>query len=271
MARLGFVTYAVTLVLSCGIFTAVPANAGKVGLAWSTNNPQYSTVSKFITPELSFYYNWDYHLASGQTTGGLSYAPMLWGNKDLAAFKSTVVSGFARYALGFNEPDLAGQANLSPGDAANLWKQYLEPLRSQGYRLISPATTTGTGWLTNFNTACAGGCNYDAIAVHAYAADTTTFEGIVSAYRTFGKNVWVTEFACQDYSGAGKVCTQAETSSFMAATTSWMQEQSWITAYFWFAPMTPTQLSAIGVNPTNALVADGGVSLTALGQQYIKT
>jgi hypothetical protein len=71
----------------------------------------------------------------------------------------------------FNEPDLGSQSNLSPTEAASLWKQYIQPLASRGVRLGSPSVTNGqppsmgTGWLSDFIKACSG-CTIDFISIH---------------------------------------------------------------------------------------------------------
>lgn len=44
--------------------------------------------------------------------------------------------------LGYNEPDLPGQADMDPVIAANLWKIYMQPFAGKA-KLISPAVTNG--------------------------------------------------------------------------------------------------------------------------------
>lgn len=70
-----------------------------------------------------------------------------------------------------NEPDNAGQANLSPADAAKVYKKYIQPFKGQA-GLASPAITngggaTGLGWLAKFMAECAD-CSFDLINVHHY-------------------------------------------------------------------------------------------------------
>jgi len=58
-------------------------------------------------------------------------------------------------------PNHDGQASIDPGYGATLWRQYLEPLKASGYRLVSPAVTSapsGKTWLKNFLSSC-GGCH----------------------------------------------------------------------------------------------------------------
>lgn len=69
----------------------------------------------------------------------------------------------SQYVLGFNEPDLN---NVSPQDAANTWKTWIQPLKAQGKKLVAPAITSSTNqgqglsWLDQFVAAC-DGCTFD--------------------------------------------------------------------------------------------------------------
>ena len=48
---------------------------------------------------------------------------------------------------------------MDPGYAAQLWKQYIQPLKEKGYALITPACTnapSGKTWLRAFMNACDG-------------------------------------------------------------------------------------------------------------------
>jgi len=57
---------------------------------------------------------------------------------------------------------------MLPEEAASLWMQFLEPLKSQGIRLGGPAVTaagSGRPWLTSFLSACSN-CTIDFLPVH---------------------------------------------------------------------------------------------------------
>lgn len=48
---------------------------------------------------------------------------------------------------------------MSPEHAVQLWWQYMEPKKNQGYRLVSPATTNspaGLEWQKQFFAQCSG-------------------------------------------------------------------------------------------------------------------
>lgn len=99
---------------------------------------------------------------------------MFWGMQQITDFQAQVNPGTIlernyKNILAMNEPNQQGQAQVSAGDAAAQWKQYLEPLKANtGVRLGSPAPTnapSGKQWLYDFLGACGGGCNVDFIAL----------------------------------------------------------------------------------------------------------
>ncbi|KAF8914104.1 hypothetical protein CPB84DRAFT_1627798, partial [Gymnopilus junonius] len=247
--------------------TPTPASSGggKVGLGWANgDNP---SLKNFVTSKVSAIYSWSPWKPAGSDALGLEFAPMLWGTKQIGDFTNLVKPGYARWALGFNEPDISGQSNLDPGYAASLWQQYLEPLKSHGYTLVSPAVTSGPGgktWLQNFLGACQG-CNVDEIAIHWYGTDPQAFISYVQGFHTtFGKNIWVTEFACQSFVSSVPQCSKEQVQNFMDTVTGWMDSTPYVSKYFAFGVMTNMQ----GVNTLNQLMGTDGQP-TPLGWDYL--
>jgi hypothetical protein len=192
---------------------------------------------------------------------------MLWGNDQTADFQRLVVGGYANAALGPNEPDLSGQSNLSPGDAASLWWKYMQPLKNQGYRLGSPAVTSGSSgkpWLQQFLDSSCAGCSVDFVTIHWYGTDAQAFIAYVQDFHTtFGKNIWVTEFACQDFAG-GPQADLAQINAFMKTVTEFMDGADYVEQYFAFGFMQ----NMGNVNPLDQLM--GGNNLpNALGNLYL--
>ena len=57
---------------------------------------------------------------------------------------------------------------MQPEEAAQLWMEYIEPLKSLGIRLGGPAVTaspTGRPWLASFLQACSK-CSIDFLPLH---------------------------------------------------------------------------------------------------------
>jgi hypothetical protein len=240
------------------------AGGGKVGLGWALGDDP--SLKNFVTSKVSAIYSWSPFKPSDSDALGLQFAPMLWGTNQISDFTNLVKPGYANWALGFNEPDLSGQSNLDPGYAASLWQQYLQPLKNQGYNLVSPAVTSGPGgipWLQSFLSDCAG-CDVDAVAVHWYGTDPQEFITYCkNFFTTFNKPIWVTEFACQSFTDAPQ-CDAAQVQTFMDTVTGWMDSTDYISKYFAFGVMHDMQ----GVNVLDQLMAADGQP-TALGWDYL--
>jgi hypothetical protein len=88
-------------------------------------------------------YNW--WSATGTTANVGKFAPMLWGNKtDLTSIwannvKAAKTAG-STHLLGFNEPDLIYQSNMTVAESVKGWKTYMEPYKTD-FKLVSPAVT----------------------------------------------------------------------------------------------------------------------------------
>lgn len=102
-----------------------------------------------------------------------------------------------------------------------MWKAYLEPLKSQGLQLGTPAPSSapsGKTWLQQFLSICGDECNPDFVALRQYQmmlgyirrferlilivdwydVNATVFQEYVEDFHnTFGLPIWVTEWDCQ--------------------------------------------------------------------------
>lgn len=160
----------------------------------------------------------------------LNFVPMLWGPPEDPATDMTfynTVSNLIKegqnitYVLGFNEPDNCyggtGGSCTSAATAAQIWKKQMEPLKNEfGVKLGAPAvrgSPDGFNWLANWFSECAalvassGGssnttsCEVDFIPAHWYG----DFQGLASHLGQINatypniSSMWVTEFACADY------------------------------------------------------------------------
>jgi len=239
---------------------------GKASLGWGINDP---TALKNIANagKVGALYTWAPWIPDGTAALGIRPCPMLWGPKQIGQFTQVVKRGYADCVLGFNEPNQSGQSDLDPGYAAKLWIQYIQPLKDQGYTLISPACTnapSGKQWMIDFLKACDGQCHLDGLAVHFYGTKAQDMIDYLNDMHNFFKlPVWPTEYACQNF-GGGAQCTKDGVWQFHQTIKTWMDNQSWIPFYFAFGAMYDLG----NVNPLNGLLS-GNKEPSDLGRYYI--
>jgi hypothetical protein len=203
-----------------------------------------STVSALSNSgTVTWAYNWAGSL-SGSLPTDVEFIPMLWGASAFSGWLTTietVLSSGSNYILGFNEPDMSSQANMSPADAAAYYLQYITPYAGQA-KLISPAVTSSTdagvglSWFDSFITQCAD-CSITGLAVHWYGNTADEFKSFVTeAISTASANnlseLWITEFALSaDASGTSDL---AATTAFLNEVIPWLESQSAVTRYSYF-------------------------------------
>jgi len=178
---------------------------------------------------------------------------MLWGRDQVQEFQSVVKAGYADCLIGFNEPNLSSQSNLSPEDAAQIWMNVSDPLKNQGYStIVTPAVTSapnGVQWLQDFFKACTN-CRFTAMALHYYG---TNSQGMIDylnhMHNTFNMDIWVTEYAAEDFTG-GPQSDEEQITAFMRNITTWMDQTSFIRKYF---PYGLTTSANININKLDAL------------------
>jgi len=238
-------------------------SGGKIGIA--TPLSDLSILKAFKTSKVGWYYTWSPWSISGAGALGYEFIPMLWGAKQIGDFQNLVKQGYATKVFGMNEPNEPGQSNMSPQDGANMWKQYIQPLKDEGYTLISPACTngpSGIAWMQSFLSAC-DGCTVDNAGVHVYTIDPQVMiDYLEQFYNTFKIPIWVSEFACQDFSGKNEPCPNVY--DFMGKVQAFMDETDYVLGYSAFGVM----YDMYNVNPADQLLGGNG-GPNALGSFYI--
>lgn len=174
------------------------------------------------------WYNW------GPTPGG-DGIPMLWNASQIGGG----LAGDATWLMGFNEPDVPGQANMTPQEAARAWS-YVESTYPNR-KLVSPGVMSLT-WLTNWRAAYWSAYGrppkVDALAVHWYYQNDgdplQSFQRQVQLAENMAQQwgvaeVWVTEFALYPcWLG------QNATVRFIADAYAWLDTRPTVTRAFWF-------------------------------------
>ncbi len=197
----------------------------KKGLALGTDMTDKIQLKKL---NCSWYYSWGTEACNNHVDEGVEHVPMMWGNGDDVIEAMGNLSTKSNYILGFNEPDLEAQANMTLfSDAVAVWKQYITPL---DMRKVSPAPSHPFGsspWLDYFlnghyisldnfeNDGSWGiyedfededsktwvegvGDDVDAVTLHYYR-NVLDVQGLKDAVKTlwdkYHKPVWVTELS----------------------------------------------------------------------------
>ncbi|KAG5645487.1 hypothetical protein DXG03_006032 [Asterophora parasitica] len=253
----------------CSLVLLVPGALGaqnpKRGLAFAGNkNPVDIKLATQTNSVLSWEYDWGQSAPDYLAQSKIPYIPMQWGTDGIENFAAKVKASGAKTILvplrfGFNEPDFSSQSNIDPVHAAQLWKQYIQPLAASGIKLGGPAITSapsGRPWLASFLQACTG-CTIDFIAIHWYGDGVGNFYDYIWQVHGQFPNypIWITEFASTSNDDAVVL-------DFLQQTTKYLDSLDWIQAYAWFGFFRKE-------SDSNYNLIDANGQLNAAGQAYI--
>jgi RNA polymerase sigma factor (sigma-70 family) len=216
----------------------------------------------------SWYYTWS---AAPGVAGppGVQFVPMIWGVADVNASTLSQVKQEGPYLLGFNEPDMTSQSDMTPAHALSLWPQ----LMATGMQLGSPAVAddgaTPGGWLDQFMSgATARGYRVNFIALHWYGSDFATGPAVSqlqsylqAVYARYRLPIWLTEFALANFGGSPATPTAQQQAAFLTAATAMLQRLPYLQRYAWFG------LEATPTDGSMGLFASGPVA-TAAGRAF---
>jgi hypothetical protein len=219
---------------------------------------------------VSWSYNWAATPNGVTVPKGVEFVPMIWGARSVDAGTLAAAKRNGSVLLGFNEPDFADQADMSPEQALDLWPK----LEATGLRLGSPAVAWGADqdgkWLDRFmDGASARGYRVDFVTLHWYGGDFNTTNAtnqlrsyIRSTYAKYHKPIWVTEYALMNFSSSPRLPSAAVQADFVVKSTAMLERLSYVERYAWFAFPTATD----GTDGTG-LYRPGGVP-TLPGRAY---
>lgn len=92
----------------------------RLGLAWGADN-RWST--KVKNSNIEWYWHWQMG-AVDQMPKGVEYVPNFWGKSKWSQWnqrKKEIKKFNSQRILAFNEPDVPGQSNMKPQEAANIF------------------------------------------------------------------------------------------------------------------------------------------------------
>ena len=249
---------------------SVTATTAKRGVCQSTNTANFG--EKLVNLKANWYYTWG--LDPSSTVEGVEFVPMFWGASSVTEDNCNKINrlfeeGKISYVLGFNEPDLSAESNMSVNDALDYWAFLCEHLDSR-IKLVSPAPSYPTrDWLEQF---MAGvnerGLRCDYVAVHMYAGiGTENYQNVIrEVYNKYGKRVWITEFAPRDDNASTNgynSYSEARVLSQMNTLLPAYEEMPEVFRYSWFGCASESMIGLI----SSRFFGDDG-QITSLGEYY---
>lgn len=232
-------------------------------------------------PLMSPYISWDYNWGNTPSNDAalwfdsneMDYCPMCWnGNYNADAIRAFVAAHpNTKYLLGFNEPNLTDQANMTPAQAAALWPPVVALAKELNLKLVSPAMNYGTlpgyndpiKWLDEFFAQPNVDINdIYAISIHCYMSSASAVQGYVEKFEKYNKPIWMTEFCAWD-PVPGSVTTQMD---YMCAVLNYLEANPKVERYAWFIPRSGNKVDSPPY--MQLLTHDYPADLTDLGKMY---
>ncbi|KZT62393.1 glycoside hydrolase family 128 protein [Calocera cornea HHB12733] len=235
----------------------------KCGLGWP--NGDDGTILS-CSGQCSWYHTWSVFPVN--VGSALQFAAVFWGPDKADEWDANILNAGTNIAMFFNEPQEPEQSNIDALSAVPYWRTHMQYLKDQhGFRLGSAATSSnpnGIDWTNTFMQACPD-CTIDFMCLHWYGTTVDDFTTYVNLWHTtYNRNIWVSEFACQNFVNLDQQCDDVP--GFMAGAVAWLDSQDFVEHHAWFGMMRDMQ----GVNPADGLMNQDG-SLSSLGWQYVSS
>lgn len=193
-----------------------------------------------LAPGMSWTYNWkstplSSDLKSNMDANNVEYCPMAWN----ANYNESGLRAAQQWILGFNEPNLTDQCNMTPTQAAEKWPAVVAIAKAAGKKLVSPAMNYGTladysdpiKWLDEFFALpCCSLDDIDAIAIHCYMPTAESVKSFIERFRKYGKPVWLTEFC----NGNSNNISEEAQLAYMCETLNMLEQNELVGRYAWF-------------------------------------
>lgn len=205
----------------------------------------------------AWYYNWQASTGDIAKPEHVEFVPMIWGAKSVTDDDLDHARQEGKQLLGFNEPDLESQANMSVEDALSLWPK----LQDTGLRLGAPAVAVDGdrdgSWLDRFLSGAADrGHRVDFVPLHWYGGDfgaqaaDQLKDYLTAVHDRYGKPIWLTEYALIDFSGdEPRYPSEKEQTDFVHSAAAMLRQLPFVERHAWFTLST-------GASPTGLYDGD---------------
>lgn len=212
--------------------------AGLSGYVSIQNTDAFDT----LAPYISWYSD---YTANTPSSGNVTGVGMLWAaagsgcgsevTNRVNAFDALVTDSTPEIMFGFYEPDCycpdSAAMSTSQGQAA--WNSMIAPLKSKGTILGSPSMCKQKDetWLTPFKSNI--DVEWDVTSVHINKPNITGVKQDIEYYAsTYGKPIWVSEFACVNDHDTWSPCTdQTQINQFINDCVAFFEGNDTVVAY----------------------------------------
>jgi hypothetical protein len=227
-----------------------------------------------LSPGVSWWYNWSPRPKLAPPAG-TDFVPMLWN----FSFNDAEIEALLKanpqykYLLVLNEPNLWGQATMSPADTAAAWPRVEALAAKTGVKIVGPQITWGNlagfedpvVWMDAFQAAYrnANGQRAPRIDMLAFHWYDYGLAAQLDRLTKYGKPFWVTEFAnWHNGDGSAQIDSVAKQKAQMTEMVGVLENRADVVRYAWFTGRwsNDTHFSSL-------LGADG--QLTELGRHYL--
>ncbi|HEV7300882.1 MAG TPA: cellulase family glycosylhydrolase [Tepidisphaeraceae bacterium] len=235
-----------------------------------------------IAPGVSWWYNWHYSPSDLPPQGvNVEFVPMVWGGdaERLGGLKSYLAAGHKpRAVLALNEPNLKGQAFITPKESADAYKRIKAVADQHKLRTIGPHMALGSStgdsikafdpiekkdvtytFMVPFLKAFLhhmGKVDVEATAFHSYGHLGEMRWAIGMMHDEFKRPMWITEYAQWSTPNSAAALT------YLVQSTDLLERSQHVEAYAWFK-------ERVGDNQSISLFRKGSGELTALGEAYV--
>jgi hypothetical protein len=263
ISRRSFLTAAALSAAFGGL--AVPARAATSSRKGVSANNFDGATGALADVGASWFYTWASDTQGISAPAGVEFVPMIWGAGSVNPDQLNQAKSLGSTLLGFNEPDMSGQADMSISQALSLWPQ----LQATGLRLGAPAVAYGGdtpgGWLDQFiGGARAQNYRVDFIPLHWYGGDFSSAAAgelesyVQNVHNRYQLPIWITEYALIDFSGSTpRYPSSDQQVAFIDSSTAMFDSLSYVERYAWFSLSTTTSPTGLysGTTPNASGVA----------------
>jgi hypothetical protein len=255
-----------------------PVQSRKRGIGVNSNMSDADF--RALSPGVSWYYNWGATPQSKPADVTMDFLPMAWnGASSFQTAISSYLAGGNRpwRVLAVNEPNLQGQAFMTPADTATTFQQVKAICDPYGIPVVGPHMAIGSAAnqsITAYDPLQGSNVTYTFqepfLNAFLYYCGSTTPAGMAThSYGGYGEITWILSTMHTDYPTQKVWMTEfcnwndnsdAAVLSTLIPAVDYCERNSWVEGYAWF-------MSRISGNAYNSLLGNSGV-LTAAGQAY---